>query len=199
VDRGRELPLNLTLPDGDAWAGEIDRLGRDRRQREKIDLEEGSSTPLLYWQSFGLFSGCCGALGPTRVWNETRMKRVQTPTPSKRNLPRPVRITLESACHVAAEFWSKAATKGHIQSRYNLGCIESQKGNHDHAVRHWLISAKMGNKDSVENIKRAFEAGIATKEQYTQVLREYQDAVEEMKSHDRDEAAKRTWIGRKMS
>ena len=29
-------------------------------------------------------------------------------------------------------------------------------------------------------------AGIATKEQYVQALKGYQDAVEEMKSHDRD-------------
>ena len=30
--------------------------------------------------------------------------------------------------------------------------------------------------------------GIATKEQYTEALKGYQDAVEETKSHDRDEA-----------
>ena len=35
-----------------------------------------------------------------------------------------------------------------------------------------------------------FMGGIATKEQYTDALRGYQDAVEEMKSHDRDEAKK---------
>ena len=46
----------------------------------------------------------------------------------------------------------------------------------------------MGHKDSVENIKRAFKGGVATKEQYTEALRGYQDAVEEMKSHDRDKA-----------
>ena len=36
-------------------------------------------------------------------------------------------------------------------------------------------------------------AGIATKEQYSEALKGYQDAVEEMKSHDRDEA-KRLYI-----
>ena len=30
--------------------------------------------------------------------------------------------------------------------------------------------------------------GMATKEQYAQALKGYQDAVEETKSHDRDEA-----------
>ncbi|EJK77370.1 hypothetical protein THAOC_00804 [Thalassiosira oceanica] len=88
----------------------------------------------------------------------------------------------------AVEFFAKAAMQGHVLSRHNLGCIEGEKGNHDRAVRHFLISAKMGDEDSLENIKTAFKAGLATKEQYTEALKGYKDAVEEMKSHDRDEA-----------
>ncbi|EJK77681.1 hypothetical protein THAOC_00471 [Thalassiosira oceanica] len=91
----------------------------------------------------------------------------------------------------AAEFYGRAAMQGHVGCRHNLGVIEFKKGNCDRAARHFLISAKMGYKESVDNIKLAFSAGLATKEQYTQALRECQDAVEEMKSHDRDEAAKR--------
>jgi len=48
----------------------------------------------------------------------------------------------------------------------------------------------MGHKESVDIIKEFFMNGAATKEQYTEALRGYQDAVEEMKSHDRDEARK---------
>ena len=55
-------------------------------------------------------------------------------------------------------------------------------------MRHFLISAKMGHKDSVAEIKGMLMSGIATKEQYAQALKGYQAAVEEMKSHDRDEA-----------
>ena len=55
-------------------------------------------------------------------------------------------------------------------------------------MRHMLISAKMGQKHSVETIKDAFMAGAATKEQYTEARRGYQDGIEEVKSHDRDEA-----------
>ncbi|EJK63479.1 hypothetical protein THAOC_15857 [Thalassiosira oceanica] len=88
----------------------------------------------------------------------------------------------------AVEFYRKAAMQGHAQSRNNLGCIEWNKGNHDRAVRHFLISAKMGHEDSVENIKWAFMEGVGAKEQYAEALKGYQDAVEEMKSHDRDEA-----------
>ncbi|EJK56180.1 hypothetical protein THAOC_23985 [Thalassiosira oceanica] len=89
----------------------------------------------------------------------------------------------------AAVFYEKAAMQGCPLSRHKLGCVEGQKRNHDRAVRHFLISAKMGYKDSIEIIKEMFMAGVTTKEQYAEALRGYQDAVEEMKSHDRDEAS----------
>ena len=88
----------------------------------------------------------------------------------------------------AAEFLKKAAIQGHVMSRYHLGWLEKLRSNDDHAVRHWLISAKMGHDESLEKIKDAVMAGFATKEQYAEALKGYQDAVEEMKSHDRDEA-----------
>ncbi|EJK50945.1 hypothetical protein THAOC_29940, partial [Thalassiosira oceanica] len=62
-------------------------------------------------------------------------------------------------------------------------------GRNDRALRHWLISAKMGHEKSVEGIKKMFTGGNATKDQYAEALEGYQDAVEEMKSHDRDEAS----------
>ncbi|EJK57632.1 hypothetical protein THAOC_22302 [Thalassiosira oceanica] len=87
-----------------------------------------------------------------------------------------------------AEFYKKAAMQGHVESRLNLGCIEAEKDNYNRAFKHWLISAKMGHEDSVENIKRLFMGGVATKEQHAGALKGYQDAVDETKSHDRDEA-----------
>ena len=90
----------------------------------------------------------------------------------------------------AVEFYKKAAMQGHVESRYNLGTLEGEKGNHDRAARHFLISAKMGLKESLETIKKMYVAGLATKEQYSRALKGYQDAVEETKSHDRDEATR---------
>jgi len=78
--------------------------------------------------------------------------------------------------------------QGHAESRHQIGLVEGHKGNHVRAVRHLLISAKMGHEDSVETIKKVFMQGNATKEQYAEALKGYQDAVEETKSHDRDEA-----------
>ena len=87
-----------------------------------------------------------------------------------------------------AELYRKAALHGHVLSRHNLGCLEEEKGNYDRAVRHFLISANMGLHYSVEQIKQMFTGGVATKEQYAEALRGCQEAVEEMKSRDREEA-----------
>ena len=88
----------------------------------------------------------------------------------------------------AAEFYEKATMRGHAESRCNLGFIEKEKGDDDRAVRHFMISAQMGDEISVENIKAMFMNGIATKEQYAEALKGYQYAVKEWKSRDRDEA-----------
>ncbi|EJK59609.1 hypothetical protein THAOC_20139 [Thalassiosira oceanica] len=89
---------------------------------------------------------------------------------------------------MAVKFYRKAAMHGHVHARHNLGIKEWKEGNYNRAVRHLLISAKMGYESSVEDIKKAFKIGLATKAQYAEALKGYQDAVEEMKSHDRDEA-----------
>ena len=88
------------------------------------------------------------------------------------------------------EFFEKAALHGSVLSRHNLGNFEAQKGNHIRAVKHLMISAKVGYNESIESIKKYFMAGLLTKEKYAQALKGYQDAVEEMKSHERDEANK---------
>ena len=88
----------------------------------------------------------------------------------------------------AAEFFKRAAMQGHVEGRHNLCTIEGLKGKWDRAVRHYIISSKTGLPQSLEAIKKLFMRGLATKEQYAEALKGYQDAEEEMKSHDRDEA-----------
>ena len=61
--------------------------------------------------------------------------------------------------------------QGNVQSRHNLGCDEGEREDFDRAVRHFLISAKMGHKNSLESIKKVFMAGLATKEQYAEALK----------------------------
>jgi len=72
-----------------------------------------------------------------------------------------------------------------IESRYGLGFHESSKGKDGRALRHYLISAKMGHETSLNMVKKMFMNGIATKAQYTEALNCYQDAVEETKSPER--------------
>ena len=86
------------------------------------------------------------------------------------------------------QHWEQAAMKGHFNSRHNLGGLELHKGNYELAVRHWMISAKMGYEKSLNAIKEMFMKGQATKAQYAEALRGYGDAVEEMKSPQREEA-----------
>ena len=85
--------------------------------------------------------------------------------------------------------WQQAAMKGHAQSRHGLGFVEkNDNGNYRLAVQHWMISAKMGHERSLNCIKKTFKGGQAAKAQYAEALRGYRDAVEEMKSPQREEA-----------
>ena len=54
-----------------------------------------------------------------------------------------------------------------------------------------MISAKMGYGNSLNSLKNRFMNGQATKAQYAEALRGYQDAIEEMKSPQKREEAKR--------
>ncbi|EJK60774.1 hypothetical protein THAOC_18816 [Thalassiosira oceanica] len=85
-------------------------------------------------------------------------------------------------------YWEAAAMQGCAESRHMLGFVELKNSNCDRAVRHFLISAKMGFKDSLDKIKEMFANGHATKAQYAEGLTGYQDAVEAMKSPERDKA-----------
>ena len=79
--------------------------------------------------------------------------------------------------------------KGHVLSRNNLGVVENIiNKNCELAVRHWMISVKMGDEKSLDDIKDMFMKGHATKAQYAEALRGYQDAIEKMKSPQREEA-----------
>ncbi|EJK68125.1 hypothetical protein THAOC_10728 [Thalassiosira oceanica] len=81
-----------------------------------------------------------------------------------------------------------AAMCGHVKARYNLGCEEYYAGNSDLALQHFLISAKLGDNDSLNTVKSFFMASHATKADYAAALRGHQSAVEEMSSPDRAEA-----------
>ncbi|EJK72659.1 hypothetical protein THAOC_05789 [Thalassiosira oceanica] len=81
-----------------------------------------------------------------------------------------------------------AAMQGHPGSRFMLGFHEYKSRNDELAVQHWMISAKMGHEVSPNEIKEMFMKGHATKAQYAEALRGYQNALDETKSPQREEA-----------
>ena len=93
-------------------------------------------------------------------------------------------------------YYEKAVMLGHVAARHNLGAYEYNLGNYDRAVRHFLITAKMGDKDSLLELKELFKEGHATKSQYAEALKGYQDALEETKSPDREEAKTHPFFNR---
>ena len=82
-----------------------------------------------------------------------------------------------------------ATMMGHVVSRHNLGFVEYENGNLQRAMRHFMIAAKCGYKDSLHNIKEGFKDGHVTKQDLEKTLRVYQAVYEETKSEQRDRAA----------
>ena len=82
-----------------------------------------------------------------------------------------------------------ATMMGHVVSRHNLGFVEYENGNLQRAMRHFMIAAKCGYKDSLHNIKEGFKDGHVTKQDFEKTLRGYQAACDETKSEQRDRAA----------
>ncbi|EJK46204.1 hypothetical protein THAOC_35141 [Thalassiosira oceanica] len=89
--------------------------------------------------------------------------------------------------------YQQAAIKGHALSRHELGAIELDEENYELAVQHFMISAKMGLEFSLNEIKKMFMKGQATKAYYAEALRGYQDAMEQMKSPQREEVKRLRW------
>ena len=67
-----------------------------------------------------------------------------------------------------------AAMSGHVFARFNLGCEEEDTGHCDVALQHWMISAKLGDQDSLNEVKGMFMKGLASKADYAAALRSYQ-------------------------
>ena len=89
----------------------------------------------------------------------------------------------------ATHHWEIAAMKGSSHARYNLGSLEASAGNMDRALKHYMIAVRAGCADSLDMIKRLYSSRHATKEDYMEALRSYQEYLNEVKSVQRDEAA----------
>jgi hypothetical protein len=88
----------------------------------------------------------------------------------------------------ATHYWELAAMNGDVEARHNLGYMEKEAGNHHRAMKHFILAAKAGLKDSLDAIKQGFMIGIVTKDEYANTLRAYQEIQDEMKSDTRERA-----------
>ncbi len=82
----------------------------------------------------------------------------------------------------------EAAIGGQPKARFNLGLHEWNSGRIYRAMKHYIIAAKLGQDESLEQVKKYFQKGFVSKEDYAAALRGHQAAVDATKSKQRDAA-----------
>ena len=82
----------------------------------------------------------------------------------------------------AQHYYELAAMNGDGKARYALGCLEERAGDYHRANKHFILSARAGDKLSLDAVKDGFMDGIVTKDEYANILRAYQQRHDEMKS-----------------
>ena len=81
-----------------------------------------------------------------------------------------------------------AAMMGDVKARYNLGALEAQAGNRHREMKHFILAARAGYKQSLDVVKDGYKHGFITKDEYANTLRAYQNSQNEMQSDARDKA-----------
>eukprot|EP00956_Cyclotella_meneghiniana_P031631 scaffold83626_cov28-Cyclotella_meneghiniana.AAC.2 len=89
----------------------------------------------------------------------------------------------------AVHHWQIAAMTGSMFARHNLGIVEAGNGNIQRSLKHFMIAARCGYQESLDNVKQGFRDGFVTKEEFEKTLRDYQAVYEETRSEQRDRAA----------
>ncbi len=82
----------------------------------------------------------------------------------------------------------EAAIGGHPWARFNLGAHEERAGRYDRAIKYWFIASSLGFDRALNAVKKCFQNGDASKEDYEAALRGHQAAVDATKSKQREEA-----------
>ena len=85
-------------------------------------------------------------------------------------------------------YYELAAMGGCMPARHNLARLEGQAGNHSRGMKHLIMAARAGSKESLDEVKRGYKAGLVTKDEYANALRAHHERQKEMKSDARDKA-----------
>jgi len=78
---------------------------------------------------------------------------------------------------------------GNFKARHSLGIEEEMARNIGRAKKHYMIAARDGSGRSVKAILQLYSKGYATKEDYENASRSYEEYVAEIKTSQRDDAA----------
>eukprot|EP00574_Skeletonema_japonicum_P012552 CAMPEP_0201729152 /NCGR_PEP_ID=MMETSP0593-20130828/18142_1 /ASSEMBLY_ACC=CAM_ASM_000672 /TAXON_ID=267983 /ORGANISM="Skeletonema japonicum, Strain CCMP2506" /LENGTH=334 /DNA_ID=CAMNT_0048221449 /DNA_START=54 /DNA_END=1055 /DNA_ORIENTATION=+ len=85
---------------------------------------------------------------------------------------------------------TEAAIGGHPEARHNLGTLESERGMHERAVKHYIIAAKLGCDESLKSVKYLCKVGRVSKDDFAAAIRDHQAAIDATKSPQREAGAK---------
>eukprot|EP00956_Cyclotella_meneghiniana_P015854 scaffold24638_cov48-Cyclotella_meneghiniana.AAC.6 len=88
----------------------------------------------------------------------------------------------------AIHHWQMAAMMGNVSARCRLGAMEALSGNHNRAMRHFMIAARCGHDESLKTVKKGYMDGDVTKDDFEKTLREHKASQDETKSDERDRA-----------
>eukprot|EP00956_Cyclotella_meneghiniana_P033413 scaffold95825_cov40-Cyclotella_meneghiniana.AAC.1 len=89
----------------------------------------------------------------------------------------------------AVHHYQIAAMMGNMLARHNLGYAGLENKNYPRAMRHFMIAAESGLKDSLDMVKQGFTQGDVTKQDFEKTLRDHQASCDETKSEQRERAA----------
>jgi hypothetical protein len=91
-------------------------------------------------------------------------------------------VYLEGRDMKKAKFhWEAAAMAGCEVARHNLGVLETNSGNMDQAIKHWIIAASGGQYRAMQELIEYFEKGSVTRESIESTLKAYNNSCAEMR------------------
>ena len=89
----------------------------------------------------------------------------------------------------AKHYWSLAAVQGDLSARHSLAGYEfNNEKDISRAMKHYRLAAEHGNPDSMRTIHAGILRGYVTKNEYEEILRSHNEALELVKSDERDKA-----------
>ena len=88
----------------------------------------------------------------------------------------------------ALEFWEVAAKKGSVRAHTYLAGFHQRNGDLKKSFKHWRVAASAGDKYSMDTLVKAYRDKQMSKEDLTQILREFQASSDAMGSKDRENA-----------